>query len=219
MRAKSPTIRHLSRPLSILTRKSTQARVSTCRHIFSCRQIELSKLRYITGRGGSAQGGLSAYLATLSNDYSALAIDPEFLAQSFEEQVAATREFCGVENGYVIANSYGAYLLLQSLIDQSPMFARVLLLSPVLGRAMDPDRMLLSRPPRERTLREAIEAQRLGLPFSLRIVTGREDEICDWKLAINFADALGINISVLDDEGHMISPAAVSAAVREFIND
>ena len=84
---------------------------------------------------------------------------------------------------------------------------------------MDPDRMLLSRPPREKTLREAIEARRLGLPSSLRIVTGREDEICDWELATHFAAALGINIWVLKDEGHMISPAAVSAAVREFIND
>ena len=177
------------------------------------------KLRYITGRGGTAQGGLSAYLATLSDDFSALAIDPHFLAQSFEEQVVATRHFCAIDNAHIIANSYGAYLLLQSLIDQPPIPAKVLLLSPVLGRAIDPDRMLLSRPPRERTLREAIEAQRLGLPLSLSIVTGREDEICDWKLATHFADALGINISVLDDEGHMISPTAVSAAVRDFIND
>ena len=177
----------------------------------------MSSLRYITGRGGTGQGGLSAYLKTLSEDFSVLAIDPDFLAQSFEEQVAATRRFCAIDNAHIIANSYGAYLLLQSLIDQPPLPAEVLLLSPVLGRAMDPDRMLLSRPPRERTLREAIEAQRLGLPLSLSIVTGREDEICDWKLATLFADALGANISVLDNEGHMISPATVSAAVHKFI--
>ena len=167
---------------------------------------------------GSAQGGLSAYLATLSEDFSALALDPNFLAQNFEDQVASTRHFCATDNAHIIANSYGAYLLLQSLIDQPSLSAKVLLLSPVLGRAMDPDRMLLSRPPRERTLREAIEARRLGLPLSLTVVTGREDEICDWKLATHFADALGINITILDNEGHMISPAAVSAVVREFIN-
>lgn len=178
----------------------------------------MSSVRYVTGRGGEVRAGLSLYLTTLSEDFSALAIDPDFLAQSFEEQVVATRHFCATDNARIIANSYGAYLLLQSLIDQPPLSAKVLLLSPVLGRAMDPDRMILSRPPRERTLREAIEEQRLGLPLSLSIVTGREDEICDWKLATHFADALGISISVLDDEGHMISPAAVSAAVREFIN-
>ncbi len=181
--------------------------------------IQITKLRYITGRMGSAQGGLSANLANLSDDYSALAIDQNFLAQSFEEQVAATRHFCAVDDAHIIANSYGAYLLLQALIDQPPLPAKVLLLSPVLGRAMDPDRMLSIRPPRERALREAIENKRLGLPLSLHIVTGREDEICDWKLATHFTDALGISISVLDDEGHMISPAVVSAAVREFIND
>ena len=50
-------------------------------------------------------------------------------------------------------------------------------------------------------------------------MTGREDEICDWKVATHFADALGISISVLDEEGHMISLAAVSAAAHAFIND
>ena len=166
---------------------------------------------------GSAQGGLSAYLATLSDDYCALAIDQNFLAQSFEEQVAATRHFCPVDNAHIIANSYGAYLLLQSLIDQPPLSARVLLLSPVLGRAMDPDRMLLSRPPRERTLREAIGEGRLGLPSSLSIVTGKEDEICDWKLATRYAEALTASISVLAQEGHMIRPTTVSRVVSQFL--
>ncbi len=176
------------------------------------------KLRYITGRGGSAQGGLSTYLATLSSDYCALAIDQEFLAHNFEEQVVTTRQFCRTENSYVIANSYGAYLLLQSLIDQPPMSAYVLLLSPVLGRAMDPEQMLLSRPPRESTLHQAIEEKRLGVPRNLSIVTGKEDEICDCNLATHFAAKLGAHISILEGEGHMITSNVVATTVREFIS-
>ena len=174
------------------------------------------KLRYVTGRGGTAQGGLSAYLATLSKDFNALAIDPDFLAQSFEEQVIATRKFCAIDGGHIIANSFGAYLLLQSLIDQPPIPAKVLLLSPVLGRAMDPERMLFSRPPREKTLHTAIEQGRLGLPSEIRIVTGREDEICNWELAKSISDKLGASISILNDEGHMICPEKVSAQISLF---
>ena len=75
-------------------------------------------IRYITGRGGSGIGGLSAYLATLDDDYDVLPIDPEFLLQDIQGQVDSTREFINFDSGNVIANSYGAYLLLLSLIDQ-----------------------------------------------------------------------------------------------------
>ena len=120
-------------------------------------------IRYITGRGGSGIGGLSAYLATLDDDYDVLPIDPEFLQQDIQGQVDSTREFINLESGNVIANSYGAYLLLLSLIDQPRPSIRVLLLSPVLGRAISQERMLLCRRPREKTLHKAIAEQRLGI--------------------------------------------------------
>ena len=177
----------------------------------------IRKLRYITGRLGNAQGGLSVHLSTLSPDFDALAIDAGFLQQSFEDQVNSTRKFCDIGEGFIIANSYGAYLLLQSLIDQPPLLANVMLLSPVLGRAMDSERMLFSRPPREKTLRTAIESGRLGIPSNMEIVTGKDDEVCDWQLAQKFSTALDISIVVLDGEGHIISPEKVSQAVDSFL--
>ena len=66
------------------------------------------KIRYITGRGGDALGGLIAYLATLSENFDALAIDPSFLSADFLEQIEVVREFCAEEGAYIIANSYGA---------------------------------------------------------------------------------------------------------------
>ena len=175
------------------------------------------KLSYITGRMGNAHGGLSVHLSTLSKDFDVLAIDAVFLRQRFEDQVQATREFCNIGEGFIIANSYGAYLLLQSLIDQPPLPVRVLLLSPVLGRAMDRERMLFSRPPREKTLHMAIENRRIGIPAELNIVTGNEDEICDHKLATHFAELLGARVSILEGEGHMIDPNLVSQTVNRFL--
>ena len=160
---------------------------------------------------------MSVHLATLSPDFDALEIDAVFLQQSFEDQVNSTRKFCDIGEGFIIANSYGAYLLLQALIDQPPLAANVMLLSPVLGRALDSERMVFSRPPREKTLRTAIETQRLGMPSRLEIVTGREDEVCDWQLAAEVATKLGIDISVLEDEGHMIASETVSRAIEHFL--
>jgi len=176
------------------------------------------KLKYITGRGGDAVGGLSAYLATLSPDFEALAVNPSFLAQAFLEQVLAVRRFCTDKSSHVIANSYGAYLLLQSLIDQPPLRAKVLLLSPVLGRVNNEKRMLISRPPGEKALKSAILESRLGLPEYLEILTGSDDEICAASLAEETAHALGVNVRVLQNEGHLITPSKVMSAVQAFLS-
>ena len=78
--------------------------------------------------------------------------------------------------------------------------------------------MVFSRPPREKTLFTAIETQRLGMPSRLEIVTGKEDEVCDWQQATQVAAKLGIDISVLEDEGHMIATEKVSLAIAQFLS-
>ena len=70
----------------------------------------------------------------LSDDFDVLPIDPEFLLQDLEHQIDSVK-FVELDGGNIIANSYGAYLLLQTFVDQPPLKIRVLLLSPVLGRA------------------------------------------------------------------------------------
>ena len=174
-------------------------------------------LRYITGRGGSGKGGLSVHLATLSDNYDVLSIDPDFLAQDIQAQVDKVRAFTELEEGNLIANSYGAYLLLLSLIDQRPLPTRILLLSPVLGRAISEERMLFSRPPREKTFHQAIAEQRLGVPDHMEIVTGGEDEICDPLLARRVGEQLGISVSILASEGHMLEPSSVERALQRFL--
>ena len=174
-------------------------------------------IRYITGRGGSGIGGLSTYLATLDDDYDVLPIDSDFLQRDIQGQIDTVRDFITVNATDVIANSYGAYLLLLALIDQTPLPVRTLLLSPVLGRAISEEHMLLSRPPREKTLHKAISEQRLGMPDHLEIVTGQEDEICDPALARQVGEQLEIRVSIVPDEGHMLAPQSVERIVKRFL--
>ena len=175
------------------------------------------KIRYITGRGGDALGGLSAYLATLSENFDALAIDPSFLSADFLEQIEVVREFCAEEGAYIIANSYGAYLFLHSLIARAPLRASALLLSPVLGRVNSEKRMLISRPPGEKRFNRAVSDGSFGLPAVTRIVTGEDDAVCDSQLSAHVSSQLHIELEVLIGEGHMISPPKVAAAVDAFL--
>ena len=176
-------------------------------------------LRYITGRGGSGVGGLSAYLETLDDDYDVLAIDSGFLQQDIQGQIDTVRKFIQLDTANVVANSYGAYLLLQALINQPPLNIRVLLLSPVLGRGISAERMLFSRLPREKTLHQAITEQRLGMPSHLEIVTGAKDDICDPKLASQLGKQLKIEVTILPSEGHMLSAVKVSSVLRRFFSE
>lgn len=175
------------------------------------------KIRYITGRVGDALGGLSAYLATLAENFDALAVDPSFLSADFMEQVEVVREFCAEEGAYIIANSYGAYLFLHSLIGRTPLQASALLLSPVLGRVNSERRMLISRPPGEKRFKRAVSDGSFGLPFDTRIVTGADDEVCDPRLAAYISSQLNIELEVLSGEGHLISPAKVAVAIDAFL--
>ena len=104
------------------------------------------RLRYITGRGGSASAGLSAYLSTRARDFAALPVDPSLLRLSIDEQITLVNEFCSTAT-HLIVNSYGAYLWLLSRIDATPTTTKVLMLSPVMGRAVDTAKMMASRPP------------------------------------------------------------------------
>ena len=175
------------------------------------------KLRYITGRGGSATQGLSLHLSTLVDDYQALANDSELHRLSVDEQVDIITEFCKPAT-HLIANSYGAYLWLLSRIDAAPSETGVLLLSPVMGRAVDPEKMLSSRPPRLRGLESAISKDRLAIPQQVRVVTGRDDDVCAYQTAIAQCAKLGIgDLSIVEDEGHNMSHSLVSKIATAFL--
>ena len=177
----------------------------------------MRKIRYITGRGGDATGGLSAHLETLTEDYGALAVNHAFLQQSFLDQFSTVRKFCITEHCNIIACSYGAYLLLHSLIDQPPISARVMLLSPVLGQVGFEEAELAPITAHEKALKTAILDGRLGRPKYLEIVTGEKDEICDAALAVETGEKLGVEVNVLRSERHLVTPSKVAISVSTFL--
>lgn len=55
------------------------------------------------------------------------------------------------------------------------------------------------------------------MPQYLKIITGQEDEICDPERAREVATQLAIDISILEQEGHMISPEKISDTIKAFL--
>lgn len=175
------------------------------------------KLRYVTGRGGSASEGLSRYLGTQVTDFAALPVDASLLRLSIDEQITLVNEFCSTAT-HLVVNSYGAYLWLLSRIDATPTTTKVLMLSPVMGRAVDTEKMMASRPPRMKGFESAIAEGRVKLPDNVSAYTGKEDPVCDFKTAINQCERLGItDLHVLENETHNLSHGVVATLVGDFL--
>lgn len=165
------------------------------------------RILYVTGRGGSLEKGLALYLASITNDFEGIAVDVPFLRQAPIEQIDAIRRKLEADPArLVIANSYGAYLTLQALVDLKTPPQKLLLLAPVLGMASAKDRMYLSRPPFTKRLSLAIQEGRVAKPDLMRIVVGDHDPLYDPNQFNEVATYFGTGtLSVIPGEGHSLS--------------
>lgn len=134
-----------------------------------------------------------------------------------DEQIQIVAKFA--ENAsHLIANSYGGYLWLLSRIEAEASDTDVLLLSPVMGRAVNPEKMLASRPPRLKTLDDAISAGKLNLPKSVKVFTGEDDDVCDYQTAVKQCGQIGINdLHILAGQTHNLDHEIVNQILREFL--
>ena len=179
-----------------------------------------NKVLYITGRGGDHTKGLGGYINTLVSDFHGLSIDVPFLRQDIDDQIKTIRrsiEACS--NGIVIANSYGAYLTLLSLIDFEHEVAEVVLLSPVLGRAIAKDRMYYSRPPASIRVSNALNEKRINLPKKTSIYIGDQDELYDPELLHKYAEVIGEDrVFVLQGQRHNIDKDCMQDILKAVID-
>ena len=176
----------------------------------------MTKVLYVSGRGGDYTKGLGGYISSLVTDYSGISVDVPFLRQELAEQINTIRAaITDCRGGTVIANSYGAYLTLLSLIDFEHSLAQVLLLSPVLGTAIAKDRMYFSRPPAAKRLKTAVTEHRVNLPEMSAIFIGDKDELYDPLLLDTYASMMGEDkLFLLKEEGHNITKAVMQDILK-----
>ena len=177
------------------------------------------EILYITGRGGSLEKGLAPELNKIAHSFDGIAVDVQFLKQPPITQVEQIQSKI-IENPdrIVVANSYGAYLTLQALVDLKVTPKKVLLLSPVLGIAQAKDRMYMSRPPLTGRLKEAFRSSSLVKPETFKVLIGNQDELYNQEQIALIDDYFGTGSALIfNDETHMLSHEAVKAFISEYV--
>lgn len=176
-------------------------------------------LIYITGRGGCLEKGLAPQLKSIADTFDGIAVDLQFLRQPPLTQVEQIQsKIAENSDRIVVANSYGAYLTLQALIDLKVTPKKVLLLSPVLGIAQAKDRMYMSRPPLTGRLKEAFESRSLAKPETFKVLMGNQDELYNKEQIDLIDDYFGVGSAlILNEETHMLSHTAVKAFIEKYV--
>jgi hypothetical protein len=179
----------------------------------------VSEIYYITGRGGSIHEGLGVFLKSKSHSVTGISLSKEFLAKTFEDQVDSIRselQRIEAESIPVIANSYGAYLLLLSLISRPSLETKVLLLSPVVGTLVS--KAGYFKPPYAESIPAALNSSTLRKPANLEIHVGSLDNQCDLEALEFLANTLSADrFQVHDGQGHMIDKLVVANLVDRFL--
>ena len=174
---------------------------------------------YITGRGGSINEGLGTFLKTRSHVVTGVSLSTSFILNPFSTQLDAIQsEFSRLQQNRIpiIANSYGAYLLLNSLIGFPALQTRVLFLSPVVGTTIS--QLGYFKPPQSRQIANALAKGTLPKPTRLDICCGNMDNQCDLEALTTLANTLKADrFLLLEGQGHMIDNDLVAQVVDEFL--
>jgi len=170
---------------------------------------------YITGLNGSVSNGLGRCLLEnkLISDF--IELDSAFLSKDFEQQVSLIKDKVA-KSDKVIACSYGAYLLLNSLQESTNLSKDFLLISPVLGMAMVPNGGRLPR--NLSNFKRRINSKELKLPDKVKIISGGKDEIAPVS-NIDFlcSNYLQINIEISEACDHSLNHKFVIEHVLNFL--
>ena len=179
----------------------------------------VNEIFYVTGRRGSLDRGLGEFLRARARTVSGISLSNDFLAMPFDWQLSQiATHFERIERQCIpiIANSYGAYLFLNCLIEKPELKTHVLLLSPVLGTVVT--KAGYFKPTHSRRIHEALARGTLPKPCYLQISVGSLDDQCD----IDMARAISLkmqadNFHVVDGQGHMLEKTTVRSIVDEFL--
>jgi pimeloyl-ACP methyl ester carboxylesterase len=177
---------------------------------------------YLPGRGGSLEAGLGAALLSRGYNVTGRQTLGEFKNIPFSEQAAIIAEDLSShfwnKEALVIANSYGAYLFLHAQAHMRPFIGKVLLLSPIIGEFSAEDVKTSFIPPR------AGQLQQLALEGSFPKLERCEIHVgeLDWQsIPANvqkFADVVGLTVTVVPGDGHMLSKPYVTALLDRWLD-
>lgn len=169
--------------------------------------------------GGQLHEGLGEELRARGWDVKGRELSGDFRKLDFKAQVDHVADDLQTEFWYpearVIANSFGAYLFLHAQAQLPSYVGNVMLLSPITGEFGDAESGRFFSPPCADYLLALAKSGNYPRPERCRIHTGENDWQSNTPVLEAFAEAAGLDVSVVPGAGH----ALPKAYVRGLLND
>lgn len=170
--------------------------------------------------GGRLNTGLGLALLGRGFTVQGRELTGEFRKLDFGQQVdcvvADLQSIDWEAGGLVIANSFGAYLLLHALAQMSPFMGNVLLLSPIVGHFSNDATQMGFVPPRAERLGEMASAGAFPVPKQCEIHVGADDWQSNPANVKAFGAMVGIAVTVVPNAGHSLPKAYVGGLLDRW---
>ena len=183
----------------------------------------MKSIYLLPGRGGGLTAGLGLALKARGYNLSGRETLGDFAKLPLLDQAQAIAHDLQVEfwdsDAQVVANSYGAYLLLfaQTLMPAFP--GEVLLLSPVIGVVKKSSIGNLGfAPPYAERLMALAKLGDLVVPEHCEIHVGANDWQCPAERLSEFGRLTGIPVSIVPDSGHMLGHRYVNVLLDQWLH-
>ena len=181
----------------------------------------MKTIYYLPGNRGQLDTGLGEELLNRGFSLAGRETLGDFRKLPFPEKIEAIakdlKDEFWHEDALVIANSFGAYLFLHAQTLLPPFVGKVLLLSPIVGEASEPETMRFFVPPRAGKLHRLAEERLFPTPRQCHIHVGELDWQAKPESVAAFARPLGIGMTVIPDAGHMLDKAYVRSILDRWL--
>ncbi|MDB2602825.1 hypothetical protein N9Z60_04890 [Gammaproteobacteria bacterium] len=188
---------------------------------FAIRKIRKmqNNIFYITGRGGDYQSGLGEYLNTKTYNLNGLSLTDTFLKKELEIQLdIISKVIIKAEHkkSLFVANSYGAYLLLYTILLREIRLSKLVIISPILGSGYTENRYF--KPPFSRHMSALMLKSKHELFKHLVIIWGARDAFIN-RNAIQklLATASEVELVMIDEQGHNIDKSKLAMTLDRIL--
>lgn len=177
----------------------------------------MTNLYFLPGRGSSFQGRLGAELQSRGYELHGRVLEGEFAKLPFPDQISLIADDLSKHSEQqlpLIAHSFGAYLGLHAILQNTGYVGKVLLISPILGAVKGNGRMF--KPPQSKRIAEAIEARQFP-KLDVDLLVGDQDWQSPLDECQNLVNGLCGNLRVAEGKGHDLGAEIVKPQLDYFL--
>ena len=179
----------------------------------------MSSIYYLPGRNGRLTEGLGAFLQEQCDQLGGREVSGDLKGHKFEDQLEIIRQDLidshWHEEGRLVANSYGAYLLLHTLIELEPYPGNIFLLSPILGAVQTKE--FYFRPPRAKRLLQPFEEKTFPVPRKLSCIVGELDWQSVPERCERLSETVNATLKIAPGQKHRVEPASIQTMMFQVL--